>query len=64
MIPGSGGKAFRSLDLDDSGSISIDEIKKMLPAGLKEAEVDKLLNEIDIDGDGEIDIDEFNVLFA
>lgn len=57
--------AFNSFDADNSGKLSMDEIRKVL--GVDESESDNtliqtILTEIDANGDGEISFDEFKDL--
>jgi len=58
-------KAFEVLDLDGSGSIERDELRKVLKgfsdAGehLSEDEIELLIKEADVDGDGQISFTEF-----
>jgi calmodulin len=54
--------AFNMFDVDESGSIDRDELKKVsgvLGAVLTDEEVDQILGAADQDGDGEISIEEF-----
>lgn len=59
---------FILFDEDDSGSISYDEFRKMLPflnINISDAKALRYFRMCDTDGSGEIDIDEFKVaLFA
>ena len=53
-------EAFKMLDLDGSGKISKDEIKKALKLDkIDDLSLDKYIQECDINGDGEIDYNEF-----
>jgi len=55
------GRAFIMFDKDESGSISADELKKVLEGGSsssKKVWMD-IIKEVDQDGDGEIDLREF-----
>ena len=56
--------AFWAFDKDDSGSISIDEIKRVLGVGeaVKEEVWEEILEEVDENGDGTIDYDEFKTM--
>ena len=50
--------AFRVFDKDDSGSISVAELRYVmtnLGEELSDAEVQEMVREADVDGDGEID---------
>jgi Ca2+-binding EF-hand superfamily protein len=52
-------------DIDHSGTITVDEIKKILGAGAKdidEGEWDRILDEVDEDGNGEISFEEFRCM--
>lgn len=53
--------AFKIYDLDGSGSISVDEIKKVLGVGKTiSAEIwAEVVNEVDLNGDGEVSYEEF-----
>lgn len=51
--------AFRLFDKDNSGTISPDEIRKVLGIGSSDLHLSKLIAEIDENGDGEIQFDEF-----
>eukprot|EP00887_Chlorella_sp_A99_P004796 scaffold4.g4796.t1 len=55
--------AFKHFDTDDSGTISRDELKeafkKQYQGAEMEAEINKILDEVDRDGNGEIDYEEF-----
>jgi calcium-dependent protein kinase len=50
-------KAFKMLDRDNSGSISIEEIRHVF--GGEESKWRKIVSEVDINGNGEIDFTEF-----
>jgi Ca2+-binding EF-hand superfamily protein len=54
--------AFRMFDKDGSGSISSEEIKAVLGFGrtLDEAQVEKIIREVDENGDNEISFEEFS----
>ena len=63
-------KIFENFDKDGSGTLSIDELKKVirhpkviaafqLPNSMTHEEIDEFVQEIDENGDGEIDYDEF-----
>jgi len=58
-------KAFEVLDLDGSGEIEREELRKVLEgfsrAGehLSDDEIESLIKEADVDGDGQISFDEF-----
>lgn len=58
-------EVFDMFDQDHSGSITADEIKKILGKGMdpanevEDAEWDKILEEVDVNGDGEISFEEF-----
>lgn len=55
--------AFKAFDLDNSGSISLDELKQVLGEDLCEEHVWKeIMEEADLDGDGEINLKEFEAL--
>ena len=57
-------QAFRFYDKDDSGSISIDEIKSVLGVGkaIDDNVWQQVVNEVDQDGNGEVDFDEFKAM--
>ena len=55
-------EAFGLFDQDQSGSITIDEIKKILgvnASDISDTEWSQILNEVDEDGNGEISFEEF-----
>lgn len=55
-------KAFELYDEDGGGTITRDEIKKIIDLigeDMTESEIEELVREADIDGDGEIDYKEF-----
>jgi len=51
--------AFKLFDTDGSGTISPDEIRKVLGISSSDVYLSKLIAEIDENGDGEIQFDEF-----
>lgn len=55
-------QAFRSLDRDGSGAITLMELRSGLGLEDNHELWDKLANEVDQNGDGEIDLDEFTKL--
>ena len=58
--------AFKVFDTDGSGSISRDELKRLmtqLGQNLSEAELDAMMDEVDTDGDGEISFEEGECFF-
>jgi calcium-dependent protein kinase len=59
-------EAFELFDLDHSGTITADEIKKILGNGreidVDDNEWDRILDEVDADGNGEISFDEFKIM--
>ena len=59
-------QAFRFYDKDDSGSISIDEIKDVLGVGksIDDHVWDQVVKEVDRDGNGEVDFDEFKEMMV
>ena len=56
-------KIFHLIDEDNSGEISIDELKKIisefLSIDLPDTKIAEIFNNLDIDGSGEVDIEEF-----
>jgi Ca2+-binding EF-hand superfamily protein len=56
--------AFHKLDLDDSGVISYENLRDMLPKDLPKATVDKIIAEADFNKDGSIDLAEFKAAMA
>ena len=59
-------QAFRFYDKDDSGSISIDEIKDVLGVGksITDDVWDQVVKEVDRDGNGEVDFEEFKEMMV
>ena len=62
-------EAFDLFDLDHSGTITIDELKKILGNGgasegdtIEDKEWEMILDEVDEDGNGEIDFEEFKFM--
>jgi len=57
-------QAFRFYDKDDSGSISIGEIRDVLGVGksIDDHVWDQVVREVDTDGNGEVDFEEFKVM--
>lgn len=56
--------AFKLFDIDGSGSISVEELKKVLGANsaIEEEEWEEILAEVDDDGNGEIEFNEFKAM--
>ena len=55
---------FDLFDVDNSGTITADELKKVLGQGaaitdVEDNEWDRMLEEVDVDGNGEISFEEF-----
>ena len=59
-------QAFRFYDKDDSGTISISEIKDVLGVGksIEDHVWDQVVKEVDKDGNGEVDYDEFKTMMV
>eukprot|EP00559_Dactyliosolen_fragilissimus_P008991 CAMPEP_0184864116 /NCGR_PEP_ID=MMETSP0580-20130426/13857_1 /TAXON_ID=1118495 /ORGANISM="Dactyliosolen fragilissimus" /LENGTH=766 /DNA_ID=CAMNT_0027362771 /DNA_START=386 /DNA_END=2687 /DNA_ORIENTATION=- len=60
-------KAFHSMDLDKSGSLSLDEIRRLMHAmdpTISEVDIIQLLKFIDVDEDGQLSFDDFNAFFG
>jgi centrin-1 len=58
-------KAFRVYDEDDSGKISLDNLKKVsieMDGEITDEELKEMIYEADGDGDGEVSLDEFLAL--
>jgi len=60
-------EVFQLFDIDGGGSITADEIKKVLGHGAGAANIDdseweKIIDEADEDGNGEIDFEEFKAM--
>ncbi|KAF5366604.1 hypothetical protein D9758_008978 [Tetrapyrgos nigripes] len=59
--------AFAVFDSDKSGSITADELKKVmkkLGEDLTDAEIDAMMKEADVNGDGQINFEEFQRMMA
>lgn len=56
--------AFHKLDLDDTGSITIANLKKLFPEDMDDAHITEMLNQFDENGDGKIDLAEFQALMS
>jgi len=59
-------RAFKELDLDDSGTISLDELRNLMnrmDPTISEKEIVELMKSIDIDEDGQLDFENFKRLF-
>ena len=56
--------AFHKLDLDDSGFISHENLRALLPADLDEAALDRIITEADFNQDGKIDLAEFKSIMS
>jgi len=59
-------QAFRFYDKDDSGSISLVEIKDVLGVGksIDDGVWDQVVREVDRDGNGEVDFEEFREMMV
>ncbi len=59
-------EAFELFDMDRSGTITVNEIKKVLGSrgmgDIDESEWERILEEVDGDGNGEISFDEFKIM--
>ncbi|CAG8962366.1 hypothetical protein HYALB_00013505 [Hymenoscyphus albidus] len=58
--------AFKVFDSDDSGHISVDELRKVMSSfgeALSEEEIKIMIQEVDKNGDGQIDYEEFVKFF-
>jgi calcium-dependent protein kinase len=54
--------AFEYFDIDQSGTITVEELKKVLSndeMGIPEREIEELIREVDKDNDNQIDYNEF-----
>ena len=60
-------KAFKVLDKDGGGSISVGELKAALvkegSSEASEAEIQSLIDQVDVNGDGELQLDEFETFW-
>ena len=58
-------EAFDMFDIDKSGTLSVNEIVKIMKNfgyTIKKSEAKKMIDEIDVSGDGELDFEEFVTL--
>ena len=58
-------EAFDMFDIDKSGTLSVNEIVKIMKNfgyPIKKSEAKKMIDEIDVSGDGELDFEEFVTL--
>lgn len=55
---------FHRLDLDDSGSISIEDLVLLLPTTMEISAMRKIIAQADMDGDGNIDLAEFTKIMS
>ena len=55
-------QAFRSMDVDQDGVLSVSELKEAMPGLWSDAQWSELLKEADTDGDGVINMKEFTTL--
>ena len=55
-------EAFKSIDKDHDGSITLDEMKKVLESSFSPEEVQNFLQGLDSNGDGVVDLAEFEQL--
>ena len=57
-------QAFKSLDQDSSGAISIDEFKRTVDrdASIPDQAWEIIFAEVDDDGSGEVNLEEFSIL--
>lgn len=53
--------AFNAFDTDKSGTITVEEVRKVLGGGVSGGDTifEEIIKEVDMDGDNEIDINEF-----
>ncbi len=59
-------KAFQGADLDQSGDLGLDEVRKLMHAmdpTIKEKDIVELMKFIDVDEDGKIGFEDFKRLF-
>jgi len=58
-------RTFQRLDLDSSGSLSVDELRThLLAQGLDEKSIDSLMRRMDTDNSGDISKEEFAASFS
>jgi len=55
--------AFRAIDVDDTGSIGLDELRRLTQVSNDE-ELEEIMARTDLNGDGVIDFQEFKAVFA
>ena len=59
-------KAFQDADLDQSGDLGVDEVRKIMHAmdpTIKEKDIVELMKFIDVDEDGKLNFEDFKRLF-
>lgn len=59
-------KAFQEADLDQSGDLGLDEVRKLMHAmdpTIKEEDIVELMKFIDVDEDGKLNFEDFKRLF-
>jgi calcium-dependent protein kinase len=52
-------EAFKLLDIDNTGSISKENVAMVLGRAAKKDQADKILDDFDVNGDGKITFEEF-----
>ena len=60
-------QAFKQFDIDGDGSITVDELRRVLAAlrvDVSEEEVARMMRAADLDGNGTVDLDEFLAINA